>query len=444
MLNNIYTAGIANQIAKIAVGPCLLLAIPHYLSIESQGYWYFFLGSIGFFMLAELGVLTICGNFGAHESKKLKSENLKEKSNSENLEAASIILKFSLRWINSAGCAYILAASILGGCFLIARSADEHWLTPWIIITISAYINIRNTTLLAFMEGIGLIKKSQTAKCAGTILYLTTTLVLLTSGLGITSLALGYLAGSITTSFIISKYFGEIIFNLTSTKVKNKEKYSLSQLGYLTKKSAISSIGGCLSFQSISIIAFLFYDQATTGRIGLTLGLFSVTYALSLTFLNITLPKIGSLFSEERISEARKLSITATAASLSAYLFISLALLAAINYSNLSYVQLLTSRLEEKPTIYIAAACWIPQLIINGIAGYVRSQKKEPFASVSLFSGIYIVFFSTLTAANFDARYFLTGLLSSYLFTLPWFVVILIKEERNQFKIASYKSLNTS
>jgi len=444
MLKNIYIVGIINQIAKIAVGPCLLISIPHYLSIESQGYWYFFLGAVGFFMLAELGVLTICGSFSAHESNKLKSIISKENSNPEHLKNASIILDFSLRWIKSKGSAYIITASLFGGCLLTARSVDEHWLTPWIIITVSAYINLRNTTLLAFMEGIGLIAKSQSTKCAGTIVYLITTLALLISGLGINSLALGYLAGSITTSLIIKKQFGEIILKLKSIEIKNKEKYSLSQLGEMTKRSAICSIGGCLSFQSISIMAFLFYDQATAGRIGLTLGLFSVIYALSLTFLNITLPKIGSLFSEGKISEARKLSITATAASLSTYILLSTALLAVLGYSKLPYIHLLASRLEEKQIIYIAAACWIPQLIINGIAGYVRSQRKEPFASASLFSGIYVAFFSAFIAANFDERYFLIGLFSSYAFTLPWFVINLIKEEKNQLKTADYKNIHTS
>lgn len=428
MLKSIYVVGITNQIIKIAVGPCLLISITHYLSMEEQGYWYFFLSFIGFFMLAELGVLTVCGNFSAHESKNLISTTINQ-GNLEDLKTASRILAFSLHWISSAGLFYIFAIGTSGALLMTLRSSTTHWLIPWVIVMLSAYLNLKNLTILSFIEGIGLITKSQLIKCAGTLIYLLTTLALLISGMGIFSLALGYLAGSAITTLLIRKNFDHITSKLLLAKPKEKKKSQT--LSEITKKSALCSIGGCLSFQSISIITFCFYDEITAGRIGITLGLFSVMYALSSTLISLTTPKIGRLFSEKKNLEARKLAIIATAASLLSYLSASTCFFLIINYLQPSFSQMVIDRMADKQAIYIAALCWIPQLVINGIAGYIRSQKKEPFAAVSLFSGIYITSISTLIAIHLSESYLLAGFLSSYLFTLPWFIRILVKEEKH-------------
>lgn len=427
MLKNTYLAGFTNQLIKIVVGPCLLISITHYLSAEDQGYWFFFLSFIGFFMLAELGILTVCGNFSAHEGKNLVSPTLK-KGNLENLKTASAILAFSLRWISSAGLSYIFTIGILGAFLLASKNTTTHWQTPWAITMLSAYLNLRNLTILSFMEGIGLITNSQLIKCTGTLAYLLVTLSLLISGMGIFALALGYLAGSAITAILTKITFGHITSKLSLAKPKENKKNQ--KLVEITKKSALCSIGGCLSFQSISIIAFFFYDEMVAGRIGITLGLFSVTYALSLTIINLTTPKIGRLFSEGKNLEARKTAIIATTTSLLFYISTSICFFVAINHLKAPLIQMVIDRMADNNSIYMAALCWIPQLIINGIAGYIRSQKKEPFAAVSLFSGIYVASLSTLIATHLSESYLLAGLLSSYLFTLPWFIRIFFKEEK--------------
>jgi len=153
-------------------------------------------------------------------------------------------------------------------------------------------------------------------------------------------------------------------------------------------------------------------------------------YALSSTLISLTTPKIGRLFSEGKNLEARRIAIIVTTASLLSYLSASTFFFIIVNYSKLPFIQLVTDRMADDQSTYIATLCWIPQLMINGIAGYVRSQRKEPFAAVSLFSGIYIASISTLIAVHLNESYLLAGLLSSYLFTLPWFIRILVKEEK--------------
>lgn len=153
-------------------------------------------------------------------------------------------------------------------------------------------------------------------------------------------------------------------------------------------------------------------------------------YALSSTLISLTMPKIGRLFSEGKNLEARRIAIIATTASLLSYLSASTFFFIIINYPQFPFIQLIIDRMADNQSIYIATLCWIPQLVINGIAGYVRSQRKEPFAAVSLFSGIYIASISTLIAIHLNESYLLAGLFSSYLFTLPWFIRILVIEEK--------------
>jgi len=73
---------------------------------------------------------------------------------------------------------------------------------------------------------------------------------------------------------------------------------------------------------------------------------------------------------------------------------------------------------------------WFFQIIIGSFATYMRAHKEEPLVLLSFASGIYIsavTWFIALYHLPFE--YFFLGFLSSYIWTIPW-ILIIFKRER--------------
>jgi len=84
----------------------------------------------------------------------------------------------------------------------------------------------------------------------------------------------------------------------------------------------------------------------------------------------------------------------------------------------------LVDRLVSLTSMSLLATAWFFQLIVNGLAVYLRAHKKEPLVVPSVTTAVY-AFVSTLLCARYlSTRYFFLGYLSSYVWGIPWVLYI--------------------
>ena len=84
----------------------------------------------------------------------------------------------------------------------------------------------------------------------------------------------------------------------------------------------------------------------------------------------------------------------------------------------------LIDRLVGMTSMSFLAAAWFFQLIVSGLAVYLRAHKKEPLVVPSVTTAVY-AFASTLLCAKYlSTKYFFVGYLSSYVWGIPWILYI--------------------
>ena len=84
-------------------------------------------------------------------------------------------------------------------------------------------------------------------------------------------------------------------------------------------------------------------------------------------------------------------------------------------------------RLVSPFSLMIISSGWLLQIIINSLAIYMRAHKEEPLVIPSFLSGIYISLVTLLIAIYLPFEYFFLGFLSSFIWGMPWVLVIFKK-----------------
>jgi len=81
----------------------------------------------------------------------------------------------------------------------------------------------------------------------------------------------------------------------------------------------------------------------------------------------------------------------------------------------------------------IIALGWLLQIIISSLAVYMRAHKEEPLMVPSFVTGVYIAITTLLIAMYLPFEYFFLGFLSSYVWGIPWVVVIFKRYKKGNF-----------
>lgn len=87
-------------------------------------------------------------------------------------------------------------------------------------------------------------------------------------------------------------------------------------------------------------------------------------------------------------------------------------------------------RLVSPFSLMIISTGWLLQIIVSGYAVYMRAHKEEPLVVPSFLSGIYISLVTLLIAIYLPFEYFFLGFLSSFVWGMPW-VMVIFKRYKN-------------
>ena len=75
----------------------------------------------------------------------------------------------------------------------------------------------------------------------------------------------------------------------------------------------------------------------------------------------------------------------------------------------------------------IISIVWLLQIVVQGLAYYMRAHKEEPLVIPSFVSGIYVSLTTLFVATYLPFEYFFIGFLSSYIWGIPWVLIIFKK-----------------
>lgn len=407
-----------NQIWKLFSSPLLLILLPIYLTPEAQGYWYTFISMAALAVFADMGFSAVLLLFSAHEFAHLSFNDRKILIGQEaNLIRMATLFMFAARW--SATMAFITFPIVLliGFYILDSKQSTADWKLPWLIYGASSILVFFNSMLLSFIEGCDSVSDAQKIRFQTSIATFASTFILLILGAGLYALAISLLAGAITSSLLIFKKYKNMIFQLYKKGLVEHHPWRQETLP-LIWRFAISWISGYFIFSIFTPIAFHYYGAIEAGKVGLSMAVCTAVFGISNIWITAITPKMNIHVAQNNYlalnSEFKRSLCMATLTYFLGILAFIFAFKALKNHVPL------IDRLVSIDAFLMISLGWLAQLIINSLAIYMRTHKKEPLVIVSVTNGIYVCISTILAAAYLPFEYFFIGFISAYLIVLPW------------------------
>lgn len=412
--------------------------IAKYMSKTEQGYYYTFASIVAIQIFFELGLSNIITQFTAHEVAFLKWTNSNNTldGDPQALSRISHLLKFCIRWYSIISLALIFVLIFFGFYYFNKYSKNEiiEWQNPWLMLCISTSLNLLISPILAFLEGLGLVRDIAKIRLLQQSVQIFVLISLFFCGFGlmaspITSLIVFLIAP--ITILLSDKY--KILLNIWNFKGIYKIDY-FKEIFPFQWKIALSWISGYFIFQLFNPIIFATSGPIAAGQMGMTLGALNGILTISLSWINTRVPFFSKFIARKEYDQLDIFFISTIKSSSIACAFMlicfSILLFFIKNIKNPYSERFLSFKL-----ILILSFCTFLVQIIYALATYLRCHKKEPYLIHSIITAIV----TALSTICFAKYYGVNGVIYSYgiitlVLSFPWALKIFYNK-KSQWQI---------
>ena len=417
----------ANQIWRAISGLITLLLIPLFLSQEEQGYWFTMMSLATLSMLADLGFFNITLQFAAHEFAHLRFDGKTLVGEESYKNRLASLFVFCLKWALIVTALAFPVILIIGFLFLGQKETLLNWTIPWIVYAAGAGLTFLSSAIIYFIEGCDSVGAMQAVRLMMGIVAAGTLWCGLALGWSLYALPVSTLAGAAIGLVIMLRRYLRLFRYFFS--VARGFSYSWrSQFLTLLWRYALSWSSGYFIFQAYTPIMFYFHGPIEAGKVGLSIMLWMGVFSVANAWIYAATPRINMHVSR---SDWPALDILFRRnLALSVAMFIAGALLVLLGVYALRGRLAFVERLVDPLPMLLLAVAWFVQIIVNGLAVYLRAFKQEPLVLTSVVSAIYITLATLLCARYLSADYFFLGLVSSYLWGVPWILHIFVTKRR--------------
>lgn len=316
---------------------------------------------------------------------------------------------------------------VIGFTIFSGRNEDVVWKIPWILYVLTSGLNFIIGVCLSFFEGCNQIAKIQKNKVISSVVTTISTLIFLYFGFELFTITLAAMFGLIFNIIAFFVSFRVIFIQLI--KMVESSFYDWkSEFFHLIWKYAISWSSGYFIFQIYTPLVFHFHGSIYAGKVGISLSLANALFSISNVWLYTITPQINMCAAKKDWIKMDNLIKKNVILSFTTFLTGSIFIIfIMLNFKD--KFSFLNRFLNLKP-IVILLVCMLLQTILNGLAIYLRAHKKEPLVLPSLISAIFIASTTFIVAKFMSSDYLFLGYLISFIFVLPWFIVIFVKKRR--------------
>lgn len=251
-------------------------------------------------------------------------------------------------------------------------------------------------------------------------------------GFNLFALAFSLLSAAVIGSLLIFKEFKFTIRQLW--ELSSGEVYDWNeQFFHLIWRYAISWCSGYFIFQLFTPIAFKFYGAEFSGKVGISIAMWTAGFSIAMSWINAIIPRINILIEQCKWSE---LDLIFRKSLFKAMLTM---LIGGVGFLIADYLfqeqVFLFKRILSLKEMSILFICWLGQIYINSLAIYLRGHKKEPLMLISFVVALYIAISTYLCATYLSQEYFMLGFLTALVFWIPAVYKIYLKEKDNHKNI---------
>jgi hypothetical protein len=394
-----------------------VLLILRFLTPVEQGYYYTLLSLVSLQVVFELGFSFVILQMAAHECAHLTlhADGRIEGDPTAHARLASILQKTS-RWYLVA--AVILCASLLPiGAYFFSRHAHTTitvatglvaWQGPWVVAVLATAVLFLLNPFFSFLEGCGLVWQVGRMRFGQALLGAAMSWGALLAHHGLYSpgmVNLGYAAASLV--FLYSRR--HLCLALLRYPVGERAVSWRSEVWPFQWKIAVSWACAYFTVQIFTPVLFAYRGPAEAGQFGLSLSITIYLSALVIAWMSTKAAPFGQMIARGELPQLRRLFFRTLRQSLVVLLGICTACEAAvIALQHLS--PRLAARMASPQIFALLLLTSVSGFIVQSMAIYLRSFKREPFLVQSV-----VVAVSTVILALLAARVWsVTGVALSY------------------------------
>lgn len=412
-----YVSTFLNFSWRLVSGPAVFIAISLWLNPIVQGYWFTFVSFAALCVFADLGFTTVVLQFSANRFSKLRFSRAGSlRGRLKDIEDSAVLFSFALKWIASVSALGFPIIWAVGFYFLSEREFSVDWKLPWLLYSFGSLLFLIANVVFAFLEGCDSVAKVQKYKMLASMASMAVTLSALLLGFNLYALVLGVVASSIASFALIWHGFKRPVAQLLRRKSRLPSEES-KKIRHILGRYAISFASGYFVFQAFTPIAFHYYGPIEAGQVGLSLAIWMAILSVSNVWMVSVTPRFNIFAANGQLAELLELFKKNIWRSIATYVLgasVFVGLLAAFK-SDFA----IGDRLLDLSAQLQLALIFLSQVLIAGMATYVRAFLKEPFALMSLVSAVFINVCSIYIALNYSVDYLFAGMLLSCVVSVP-------------------------
>lgn len=395
----------------------MLISIPYFLTPMEQGYWYTFTSIAALSAFADLGFTTIVLQFSAHEFAFLHFiDQRRIEGDNEHLWRLASFFRFVIHWLCKA-IAVVFPLIMLGGYFFLDSKHDDlSWQMAWFLYSGASVVVFFNSALMSFFEGCDSVALMQSVRFRVSVCAIGVNLIALFCHFDLYALSLSLLVNAVAGTVFILYYYRRTISQLW--ELSRSRCYDWwPEFSSLIWRYAISWCGGYFMFQLFTPVAFHFYGAEFSGKIGISVAMWTAGFSVANTWIVAIIPRLNMLISERKWKDLDALFKRNLYRSMETMIAGGLAYFAV--YFLLENQFVFFQRVLDPFSMLLLYISWVMQVWVNAITIYLRAHKKEPLMALFAFCGVYVAITTLLCAKFLPPEYLFLGFLTQYVYEIP-------------------------
>ena len=397
-------------------------------SPELQGYYYTFAQLLALSVFLELGFSTCIVQFASHEFAHLRwSEKGRLEGPVSHLHRFISLARLSLKWYTIGAIFLFIGLGIAGEFFFQRHEVNAvSWRGAWWLLCGSTAAGFPLLALTSLLTGCNEVAWTARARLYQNIVRTIVLIVALNIGCELYAMGLSALLGVIILSiFVCCRWWN--LFKLSCNRDKLTENISWkNEIWPFQWRIALSWASGYFVFSTFNPILFEFEGAVVAGQFGLTWAVIQSCGSVAQVFTNVRQPQFGSLIALQEWGKLRRIWLISMIQTAGAFLLMALLFLLFFYGIHQYYPKYAGRFLEWKMIWPLVGAAFFSQITFS-IATLVRAEKKEPFLSLSIFSGLFIFFGGLLLVGICGVKGIIWNYFTMLVLSFIWSLRILSK-----------------
>ena len=392
-------------------GTVLLIALS--LTPIQQGFYYTFGSILSLQVFFELGLGYVVTQFASHERAYLNwtSQGVLEGDPTAKARLSSLI-RLTLKWyaIASGLMAFFL---IPAGLLFFGRSPDSasagFWQIPWIWLVLSTAGMLLITPVFAVLEGCGLIAEVARFRLGQDLIAFPVLWIGLFAGVGLLAIPFLQTVRIVASAGWLYVRHREFLSNQIKFRLPGVAISWWREVWPMQWKIALSWMSGYFIFQFFNPVLFAYFGAVVAGQMGMSLSITSALNIVAMTWVNTKIPIFGQLIARKEYQSLDRLFFRSLLQALIAVISGGGVLWCTVAVLYAWQIPLSQRILGPLPMALLTSVAVI-NVIIFGMAAYLRAHKEEPFLWNSVIGAVLV----TISTYFLGRAFGVIGMASGY------------------------------